>query len=191
MTQLPAEITRANRLLTAAAFQQLADVPPAVEWFANLTNRHTRRAYENAVKDFMQFAGIRRPEEFRAVTRAHVTQWVFAALNSVEPAVQNLVTIDLFNAETAWGKERRPEAEQQVLTRLAVLEQRLEGHDYLEDGFTAADIVMVTVLRFLRHTDLVGRFASVAAYVERCEARPAFQRALASQMEPFREPVAA
>jgi len=126
-----------------------------------------------------------------SVTRAHVTQWVFAALNSVEPAVQNLVTIDLFNAETAWGKERRPEAEQQVLTRLAVLEQRLEGHDYLEDGFTAADIVMVTVLRFLRHTDLVGRFASVAAYVERCEARPAFQRALASQMEPFREPVAA
>jgi glutathione S-transferase len=124
-------------------------------------------------------------------TRAHVTQWVFAALNSVEPAVQNLVTIDLFNAETAWGKERRPEAEQHVLTRLAVLEQRLTDRDYLETRFTAADIMMVTVLRFLRHTDLVSRFPSIAAYVERCEARPAFQRALAAQLEPFHEQVAA
>ena len=75
MTQLPAEIVPVNRLLTAAEFQQLADVPPEVEWFANITNRHTRRAYENAVKDFMRFAGIRRPEEFRAVTRAHVIAW--------------------------------------------------------------------------------------------------------------------
>jgi len=123
--------------------------------------------------------------------RAHVTQWVFAALNSVEPSVQNLLTIDLFNSETAWGKERRPEAEQHVLTRLAVLEQRLTDRDYLEDSFTAADIVMVTVLRFLRHTDLVSRFPAVNAYVQRCEARPAFERALAAQLEPFREPVAA
>jgi integrase/recombinase XerD len=56
MTQLPAEIVPVNRLLTAAEFQRLADVPPAVEWFANITNRHTRRAYENAVRDFIQFA---------------------------------------------------------------------------------------------------------------------------------------
>ena len=62
-------------MLTAAEFQKLADVPPEVEWFANLTNAHTRRAYENAVKDFMRFAGIARPEEFRAVTRAHVIAW--------------------------------------------------------------------------------------------------------------------
>src|ERR1700684_2944550 len=68
---LPTAIAPADRLLTAAAFQKLADVPPEVEWFANLSNRHTRRAYENAVKDFMRFAGIRRPEEFRTVTRAH------------------------------------------------------------------------------------------------------------------------
>ena len=54
-------------LLTAAEFQKLADVPPEVEWFANLTNAHTRRAYETAVKDFMRFAGIKRPEEFRTV----------------------------------------------------------------------------------------------------------------------------
>ena len=70
--QLPIEITPADRLLTAAEFQKLADVPPEVEWFANISNPHTRRAYENAVKDFMRFAGILRPEEFRTVTRAHL-----------------------------------------------------------------------------------------------------------------------
>ena len=73
--QLPTEIAPADRLLTAAEFQKLADVPPEVEWFANISNRHTRRAYENAVKDFMRFAGIRRPEEFRTVTRAHLIAW--------------------------------------------------------------------------------------------------------------------
>ena len=73
--QLPTEIAPADRLLTAAEFHRLADVPPEVEWFANLSNPHTRRAYENAVKDFMRFAGIRRPEEFRTVTRAHLIAW--------------------------------------------------------------------------------------------------------------------
>jgi site-specific recombinase XerD len=72
---LPTQITPADRLLTAAEFQKLADVPPEVEWFANLSNPHTRRAYENAVKDFMRFAGIFRPEEFRIVTRAHFIAW--------------------------------------------------------------------------------------------------------------------
>ena len=75
--QLPTEIApaRVSRLLTAAEFHRLADVPPEIEWFANLTNPQTRRAYENAVKDFMRFAGIVRPEEFRTVTRAHVIAW--------------------------------------------------------------------------------------------------------------------
>jgi site-specific recombinase XerD len=72
---LPTEITPRNRLLTAAEFHRLADVPPEVEWFANLTNLQTRRAYENAVKDFMRFAGIQRPDEFRTVTRAHIIAW--------------------------------------------------------------------------------------------------------------------
>jgi integrase/recombinase XerD len=72
---LPAQVTPADRLLTAAEFQKLADVPAEVEWFANLENPNTRRAYENAVKDFMRFAGIRRPEEFRIATRAHFIAW--------------------------------------------------------------------------------------------------------------------
>ena len=55
-----------------AEFHRLADVPPEVEWFANLSNAHTRRVYKNAIKDFMGFTGIVRPEEFRTVTRAHI-----------------------------------------------------------------------------------------------------------------------
>jgi integrase/recombinase XerD len=73
--RLPAEIPAVTRLLTAAEFHRLADVPPEVEWFANLSNAHTRRVYENAVRDFMGFTGINRPEEFRTVTRAHIIAW--------------------------------------------------------------------------------------------------------------------
>src|SRR5271157_5430261 len=72
--QLPAAIAPASRLLTAAEFHRLVDVPPD-EWFANLSNPSTRRAYENAVRDFMRFTGIRPPEEFRNVTRAHIIAW--------------------------------------------------------------------------------------------------------------------
>jgi integrase/recombinase XerD len=73
--QLPAGVASGGRPLTAAEFHRLADVPPEVEWFANLTNPNTRRAYEAAVRDFVIFAGIQRPEEFRTVTRAHVIAW--------------------------------------------------------------------------------------------------------------------
>ena len=72
---LPAEISPGARLLTAAEFHRLADVPPEVEWFANLSNPSTRRAYENAVGDFMRFVGITRPEEFRTLSRAHIIAW--------------------------------------------------------------------------------------------------------------------
>jgi site-specific recombinase XerD len=72
---LPIEVVPTNRLLTAAEFHRLADVPPEVEWFANLSNPNTRRVYENAIRDFMGFSGIGRPEEFRTVTRAHIIAW--------------------------------------------------------------------------------------------------------------------
>jgi integrase/recombinase XerD len=64
-----------ERLLTAAQFRGLAEVPPELEWFANIDNARTRRAYQNDVKDFTRFLGIARPEEFRQVTRAHVIAW--------------------------------------------------------------------------------------------------------------------
>jgi len=42
--QLPTPITPTDRLLTAAEFHRLAEVPPEIEWFANIRNRSTRRA---------------------------------------------------------------------------------------------------------------------------------------------------
>ncbi len=62
-------------MLTSAEFHRLADMPPAVEWFVNLVNSCTRRAYEHAVGDFMRFVGIARPVEFRTVSRAHSIAW--------------------------------------------------------------------------------------------------------------------
>ncbi len=64
-----------GRLLAAARFQVLADVPPELEWFANISNKSTRRAYENALRDFMHFIGVSRPGEFREVARSHVIAW--------------------------------------------------------------------------------------------------------------------
>ncbi len=73
--QLPTPTEPSGRLLTAAEFHRLADVPPEAEWFANIRNPSTRRAYQTAIGTFMRFTGIARPEEFRTVTRAHVIAW--------------------------------------------------------------------------------------------------------------------
>ena len=64
-----------SRLLTQAEFQHLRDVPPESEWFANLNSPGTRRMYQMAIREFMRFTGIVRPEEFRQITRAHVIAW--------------------------------------------------------------------------------------------------------------------
>ena len=73
-------VTATNRRLTAAEFQGLTEVPPELEWFANINNRHTRRAYQNDVSDFSRFVGITTPEDMRIVTRAHVIAWRDALL---------------------------------------------------------------------------------------------------------------
>ena len=112
--------------------------------------------------------------------RARVMCWAFAALNSIEPRVHALSEIDLFHADAEWAKLRRPAVEQAAKTRLAaLLADRFKGRDYLEDRFTAADILMTTVLRVLRHTDMVAQIPPLEAYRLRCEARPAFKKAMA------------
>ncbi len=119
--------------------------------------------------------------------QSRTVTWMFAALNTVEPYVSNLALIDLFCADEAWAKARRPAAVDGLLTRLRSLSAQLEGREYLEDRFTAADLLMVTVLRALRQTDIVKSFPALDAYRLRGEARPAFQRALKDQLAPFAE----
>lgn len=127
-----------------------------------------------------------------AAGRAQVSAWVLAALNTLEPAIQALSEIDLFHAEEAWAKARRPGAEAFVRTRLAELSVFLGEREHLVCGrFTAADLMTTTVLQILRHTDLVAQVPNLAAYVRRHEARPAYQAALAAQSADFDEEPAA
>jgi glutathione S-transferase len=126
--------------------------------------------------------------------RARARTWLLAALNTLEPHIQSLTAVDLFFANEEWARLRRPSAEKMVQTRLDQLATALGTRDYLDGEFTAGDLVMTTVLRFLRHTDLVKNMPALAAYQARCEARPAFQRALAAQVGHFAKnapPVAA
>ncbi len=117
--------------------------------------------------------------KFRAI------QWTYAALNSVEPAILNLLLIDLFYTGEEWAKLRRPGAEEFVRLKLKRVSDWLGDNEWLEDRFTIGDLLMITVLRFLRHTRLVAEFPNLAAYLARGEARPAFQRALADQLAVF------
>jgi glutathione S-transferase len=117
--------------------------------------------------------------------RAHVIQWMFAALNTIEIPIQELVGLDLFHADESWARERRPAAVESVRRRLAVLASCLDGREHLVEYFSAADILMTSVLRILRHTDLLDEVPVLLAYKQRCEARPAFAKALADQMAAF------
>ncbi|WP_174236734.1 glutathione S-transferase family protein [Dyella sp. S184] len=125
--------------------------------------------------------------------RAETLTWIFAALSTVEPPLWNLFVIDVLNHDEEWAKLRRAGAVDEAKARLAALSEWLDGRNYLLSHFTAADILMTTVLRFIRHTDLVAGFPRLDTYVKRCEARPAFEAALRSQMADYarNEPVAA
>ncbi len=119
------------------------------------------------------------------VERARAVTWLLAALNTIEVVVQQLAELDLFFPDEQWAKLRRPLVEQAVRKRLAELAAALGDRQYLEDRFTAGDLMMTTVLRILRQTKLVEEQPRLAAYQARCEARPAFQRALRAQLAAF------
>ncbi len=113
-------------------------------------------------------------------------QWTYAALNSVEPAIFNVLAIDIFYAGEEWAKLRRPGAVEFARLKLKRVSDWLGDKQWLEgDRFTIGDLIMVTSLRFLRHTDLVSEFPNLDAYVKRGEARPAFQQALRDQLAVF------
>jgi glutathione S-transferase len=118
--------------------------------------------------------------------RARATQWLIAALNSIEPFILQVALIDLFYKDEEWAKLRRPGAVEFAQKRLGGLSKALGDQHYLDGGrFTAGDLLMASVLRIL--PELTNEHANLAAYVERCTARPAFQRALAAQLGDFRQ----
>lgn len=118
--------------------------------------------------------------------RYRAIQWTYAALNSLEPAIFNVLAIDIFYAGEEWAKLRRAGAVEFAKLKLKRVSDWLGDRQWLEgDRFTIGDLIMVTSLRFLRHTDILADFPNLAAYARRGEARPAFQRALADQLAVF------
>ena len=124
---------------------------------------------------------------------AAAEQWVFAAMTSVEPAVQDLALVNVFEADQPWADARRPLSEARVRQRRQDLAHRLGDKPYLEGEFTAGDLMMACVLRGLTATSLLAEYPTLEAYLRRCEARPAFQRALAAHLADFDDvpPIAA
>jgi glutathione S-transferase len=118
--------------------------------------------------------------------RARAVQWLLAALNSVEAAVWDLFLIDFAHTDEDWAKLRRPGAVAFMGRRLDALATSLGDKPFLDgERFTAGDLMMASVLRF--HPDARKRDPRLAAYLDRCTARPAFERALNAQLGDFRE----
>lgn len=117
--------------------------------------------------------------------REETIAWMFAALSTVEPPILELFAIDQIYSAQEWAKQRRSSAVEAVQRRLGELAEALGERAFLSGRFTAADILMTTALRFLRHTDLISSIPPLAAYVARCEERPAFREAVAEQMSEY------
>jgi glutathione S-transferase len=126
-----------------------------------------------------------------AVGRARTMCWLIAALNSIEPLLMEFANVNIFAKNEEWARLRRPSLMRAIDERLGRLADALGEKKYLEDRFTVADLLMTTVLRNLRDTDLVERHDNLAAYKARCEARPAFRRALEAQLANFEDREAA
>jgi glutathione S-transferase len=116
-----------------------------------------------------------------ADARARAITWMFAALNTVEPPILELVTAKIVEGDRPWAEERLPLVKDRIRDRLVQLSARLGDADWLDGPFSAGDLMMVSVLLRLRPSGLLDEFPELAAYVARGEARPAYERAFAAQ----------
>ncbi|HEX9964389.1 MAG TPA: glutathione S-transferase family protein [Allosphingosinicella sp.] len=122
-----------------------------------------------------------------AKARARAVGWMFAALTTVEPPIVELEAAMILERDRSWYAERLPMLEDRVRVRLDQLAGRLGESEWLDGGFSAADLLMVTVLRRLDETRLLEGYPSLCVYVARGEARPAYRRAFDAQLEVFKE----
>ena len=122
-----------------------------------------------------------------ANARARAITWMFAALNTVEPPILDLSTARMLEASEPWSEARLPLVQARVRDRLAQLSAYLGEAEWLDGAFTAADLMMVSVLFRLKMSGLLEGYPNLAAYVARGEARPAFKRAFAAQLAVFTE----
>jgi glutathione S-transferase len=120
------------------------------------------------------------PDEAHA--RARAITWMFAALNTVEPPILELVTAKFVEGDKPWAEGRLPLVKDRIRERLLQLAARLGDADWLDGAFSAGDLMLASVLLRLRPSGLLDEFPALAAYVARGEARPAYQRAFAAQL---------
>ena len=125
-----------------------------------------------------------------ANARARAIMWMFAAASSVEPLIVQRSVALLSERDKSWHEERLPLVEDRIRSRLDELSNRLGDADWLDDAFSAGDLLMVQVLRRLNGSGLIEAYPNLCAYVARGEARPAFRRAFDAQLAVFnRKPV--
>ena len=117
-----------------------------------------------------------------ANARARAITWMFAAINTVEPPILELVTARFLEGDKPWSKERVPLIADRIRGRLRQLVARLGDAEWLDGAFSAGDLMMVSVLLRLRPSGILDEFPTLAAYVARGEARPAYKRAFAAQL---------
>lgn len=120
-----------------------------------------------------------------AHARARAITWMFAAVNTVEPPILDLQTTKFSEADKSWYEERLPAVKDRIRVRLGQLSARLGDADWLDGAFSAGDLMMVAVLLRVRPSGLLDEYPTLAAYVARGEARPAYQRAFAAQLAVF------
>jgi glutathione S-transferase len=123
------------------------------------------------------------PDDVNA--RARAITWMFAALNTVEPPIVDRGIAMLVERDKTWYEERLPILEERVRDRLHELSSRLADADWLDDAFSAGDLLMVTVLRRLNGSGILEEYPNLSAYVARGEARPAYKRAFEDQLVAF------
>ena len=121
-----------------------------------------------------------------ANARARAVAWMFAALGTVEPPIVERSMATLVESDKAWHVERLPILDDRVRVRLGELSAHLGDADWLDGAFSAADILMVHVLRRLEGSGLLDEYPNLAAYIARAQARPAYQRAFAAQLAVFK-----
>jgi glutathione S-transferase len=117
-----------------------------------------------------------------ANARARAIAWMFAAVNTVEPPILELVTVRILEGDKPWAGERLPLVLDRIRNRLQQLSARLGDADWLDRAFSAGDLMMVHALLRLRPSGVLDEFPMLAAYVARGEARPAYKRAFAAQL---------
>jgi glutathione S-transferase len=117
--------------------------------------------------------------------RARAIAWMFAAVSTMEQPILDREMPFYSEKDKSWFEERLALLTDRVRGRLGDLSRRLGDADWLDGDFSAGDLMMVTVLRRLKGSGPLAEFPSLAAYVARAEARPAFQRAFAAQLEVF------